>query len=72
MATFYDRLKNLIVKYTQNTAKEYNRAIYNYLGDSIIWNPENDSTYIDEGYRKNATIYSLVNINMGIYLTYKC
>ena len=62
MATFYDRLKNLIVKYTQNTAKEYNRAIYNYLGDSIIWNPENDSTYIDEGYRKNATIYSLVNI----------
>ena len=62
MATFYDRLKNLIVKYTQNTAKEYNRAIYNYLGESVVWNPENDSTYIDEGYRKNATIYSLVNI----------
>ena len=62
MATFYDRLKNLIVKYTQNTAKEYNRAIYNYLGESVVWNPENDTTYIDEGYRKNATVYSLVNI----------
>lgn len=27
-----------------------------------MWNPENDDTYVREGYRKNSTVYSLVNI----------
>ena len=62
MATFFERFKNLIVKNSQQTAQEYNRAIYNWLGESVIWNSENDDTYINEGYRKNATIYSLINI----------
>ena len=62
MASLFERLTNLIVKNTQQTAKEYNQAIYNWLGESIVWNPENDDTYINEGYRKNATIYSIINI----------
>ena len=62
MASILDRLKSLITKNTQQSAAEYNRAIYNWLGESILWNPENDETYINEGYRKNATIYSLINI----------
>ena len=62
MASFFDRLKNLIVKNTQQTAKEYNRAIYNYLGASVIYNTENDENYINEGYRKNATVYSIINL----------
>ena len=62
MASLYDRLKSLITKNTQQTAEQYNRAIYNWLGDSIVWNPENDDSYITEGYRKNATIYSLINL----------
>ena len=62
MASILDRLKSLITKNTQQSAAEYNRAIYNFLGESILWNPENDETYINEGYRKNATIYSLINI----------
>ncbi len=62
MASLYDRLKSLITKNSQQTAEQYNRAIYNWLGDSIVWNPENDDSYITEGYRKNATIYSLINL----------
>ena len=62
MASFFDRLRSLILNKSQQTSEQYNRAIYNYLGNTIIWNPENDQTYIDDGYRKNATIYSLVNI----------
>ena len=62
MASILDRLKSLITKNSQQSAAEYNRAIYNWLGESILWNPENDETYINEGYRKNATIYSLINI----------
>ena len=63
MASFIDRLRYLITnKNDQSTNIDYNKAIYNYLGNSIIWNAENDQTYIDNGYRQNATIYSLVNI----------
>jgi HK97 family phage portal protein len=62
MASLLDRISKLISKNAQQTAADYNRAIYQYLGESILWNPENDRSYIDEGYRKNATVYSLVNI----------
>ena len=62
MASWFDRFRNLLTKNTQQTAKEYNQAIYNWLGESILWNPENDETYINEGYRKNATIYSIINL----------
>jgi HK97 family phage portal protein len=62
MASFFDRFRNLLTKNAQQTAQEYNKAIYNWLGESIVWNPENDTTYINEGYRKNSTVYSLVNI----------
>lgn len=62
MASLLERFKNLISKNAQQTATEYNRAIYNWLGESIVWNPENDDSYITEGYRKNSTIYALVNL----------
>ena len=63
MASFIDRLRYLITnKNDQSTNIDYNKAINKYLGNSIIWNAENDQTYIDNGYRQNATIYSLVNI----------
>ena len=48
MASFIDRLRYLITnKNDQSTNIDYNKAIYNYLGNSIIWNAENDQTYID-------------------------
>lgn len=62
MASWLDRFRNLLTKNSQQTAKEYNQAIYNWLGESILWNPENDDTYINEGYRKNATVFSIINI----------
>ena len=62
MATFFDRFKSLINTKSQNTSEQYNRAIYNWLGNTIVWNTENDETYINDGYRKNATIYSIINL----------
>lgn len=62
MATLLDRFKSLITKNQQSTNEAFNRAIYNYLGDSLVWNPENDDTYINKGYRYNSTVYSIVNL----------
>lgn len=62
MSSIIDRFKSIISKNAQQTAKQYNQAIYNWLGESIVWNPENDDSYITEGYRKNATIYALINL----------
>ncbi len=62
MASIIERLRNYISKNAQQTHLDFNKAIYNYLGDSIVWNPENDDTYINKGYRYNSTIYSLINL----------
>ena len=62
MATLLDRFKALITKNLQSTNPAYNRAIYNYLGNSLIWNPENDDTFINKGYRYNSTVYGIVNL----------
>ena len=62
MASILDRFRNIISKNASNTASEYNKAIYNYLGQSVIWNTENDENYVKQGYQRNATIYSLINI----------
>ena len=61
MASILSRFRNLISKNFQ-TSQEFNRAIYNYLGNTIIWNPENDNTYIEKGYQYNTTVYSIVNL----------
>jgi len=62
MASILDRFKKLVTKNSQKTNELFNRAVYNYLGDSLVWNPENDETYINKGYRYNSTVYSLVNL----------
>ena len=63
MASFVDKLKSVISKKnSQKTALNYNKAIYNYLGESIVWNNENDDAYISQGYQKNSTVYSLINL----------
>src|SRR5210317_292989 len=62
MASFLDRFKNLVSKSANKTHLNFNRAIYNYLGDTLVWNPENDDTYINKGYRYNATVYSIINL----------
>lgn len=60
MASILDRVK-AVFKQAQNTNINYNRALYNWLGESIIWNQENDDTYIRQGYQINATVYSIIN-----------
>ena len=62
MASLLERFTKIISKNAQQTAAAYNRAIYQFLGESIVWNPDNDDTYVKQGYGRNATVYSLVNI----------
>ena len=63
MASIYDRFRNLFSnKNLQRTAEAYNRAVFNYMGNNIVFAKENDETYINHGYRRNATIYSIVII----------
>lgn len=63
MASFADKLKFTIIKaLSGQTNALYNELIYTWLGTSIILNEENDTTYIKEGYQRNATIYSIVNL----------
>ena len=44
MASFFDKLRSILNNKSQQTSERYNRAIYNYLGNSIIYSPENDET----------------------------
>jgi len=62
MANFLQKLLQGFSSKNQNTNIDFNKAIYNYLGDQLVWNPEKDDTYIDKGYRYNSTIYSIVNL----------
>lgn len=62
MASFWQKLLNNRSNKNQNTNIDFNKAIYNYLGDQLVWNPEKDDTYINKGYRFNSTIYSIVNL----------
>ena len=62
MASIIDRFKSLVTKGAQNTNINYNKALYNWLGNSIVWNQENDETYIKQGYQTNATVYSIINL----------
>ena len=62
MASIFSRVGNILKKNFQNTNTEFNKIIYNYLGQSIVWNPEKDDTYNDKGYMYNSTVYSIVNL----------
>lgn len=58
----FDNVRNLLTKNAQQTHVDFNKAIYNFLGEHLITSVENDDSYINNGYRKNATIYSIVNL----------
>ena len=62
MASLLDRFRKLVFKNNQKTNIDFNKAIYNYLGNSIVSSEENDNSYIDKGYRFNSTIYSIINL----------
>ena len=62
MPTFYQRIQQAFKAFNQNTNADYNRFIYNFIGNSNIPNNENDDNYIRKGYQKNPTIYSIINL----------
>ena len=62
MANLFDRFRNLLKKNSQSTNIAFNRAIYNFLGQTLITSEDNDDSYINKGYRFNSTVYSIVNL----------
>lgn len=62
MASILDRFKNLINKNGQQTNPAFNRAMYNFLGETLITSEDNDDSYINKGYRFNSTVYSIINL----------
>ena len=62
MASLLERFRKLVTKNNQSTNIDYNKAIYNYLGNTFVSSQENDDSYINKGYRFNSTIYSIVNL----------
>ena len=64
MASYLDQIRTTIIKALGGGGSnpEINKLLYTWLGTSVVMQEDNDTTYIREGYQKNATIYSLVNI----------
>lgn len=64
MASIIDQVKAGIIKAlsTSGTDPQYNKLLYTWLGTSVIMQDDNDETYIREGYQRNATIYSIINL----------
>lgn len=62
MASIFERFKNLVTKNSQQTNLAFNRAIYNFLGETLITSEDNDESYINKGYRFNSTVYAIVNL----------
>ncbi len=63
MASILDTLRQSIAKaLTSGTNPAYNNLIYTWLGTNIIMNEDNEDTYIRDGYQRNATVYSIINL----------
>ena len=62
MATLIDRFKSIFTTKNQQTNQSFNRAIYNFLGNTLISSQDNDDTYVNKGYRFNSTVYSIINL----------
>ena len=62
MATLIDRFKSIFTTKNQQTNQSFNRAIYNFLGNTLISSQDNDETYVNKGYRFNSTVYSIINL----------
>jgi HK97 family phage portal protein len=63
MASLIDRIKQSIVKsLSTGTDPSYNKLLYTWLGTSVIMQDENDFTYITQGYQRNSTVYSIINL----------
>jgi len=63
MASFLQRIRNGLKAFgNQQTNEQYNRFIYNVLGNNKINNSQYNDDFIDKGYKYNPTIYSLIQL----------
>lgn len=61
LGSYIGKLVNKYYSPTNNA--DITRHLFNYLGSgSILYNEQNDDAYVDEGYRKNNTVYSIINL----------
>ena len=50
---------------TQQVANKLNQAIYSFFNGYFYTLPDNKKTYLDEGYRKNLDVYSIIRLIAG-------
>ena len=62
MASLLDRLRGLVSKNNQSTNLNFNKAVYNFLGETLITSEDNDDSYINKGYRFNSSVYAIINL----------
>ncbi len=62
MASIIDQVRSGIIKALSGTTADYNKLMFQWLGQGIIFNPDNNETFIRDGYQRNATVYSIVNL----------
>ena len=62
MAGIVDTFRQSIIKALGGTDPAYNKLLYQWLGTSIIMQEENDQSFIVNGYQRNATVYSIINL----------
>lgn len=62
MASILDRLRGLVNKNSQSTNLNFNKAVYNFLGETLITSEDNDDSYINKGYRFNSSVYAIINL----------
>jgi HK97 family phage portal protein len=63
-----DRVKAAVMGFTnptQQVANKLNQAIYQFFSGYFYTLPDNKKTYLDEGYRKNLDVYSIIRLIAG-------
>jgi len=61
MAGILSTLRQNVAKFLLQNNPAFNKVFYQWLGNAIVWNTQNNQTFIKEGYQGNATVYSIIN-----------
>lgn len=62
MASFFGKIALKLFQEAQKTSLEFNRQVFSHLGGKVVYPTVDNDTYIKEGYQKNATVYSIINL----------
>ena len=60
MANIFQKFGALL-NFKRGATTDFNKALYRWLGNSVIWSQDDDRAYIKDGFQKNAVIYAIIN-----------